>query len=88
MEEKISAIRLDGRKKLHLTGISEVICFLEDHGELISASGILVVAGEGLHMEKLDLDKGEVLISGRIDSLYYPAGDEPEKKSLFRKLFS
>jgi len=88
MEEKTSQVRIDNRKKLFLTGISEVICFLEDHGELISCSGILVVAGEGLHMEKLDLEKGEVLITGRIDSLYYPAGDEPNKKGLFRKLFS
>ena len=88
MEEKTSTIRLDGRKKMHLTGISEVICFLEDHGELTGTDGILVVTGEGLHMEKLDLDKGEVLITGRVDSLYYPAGDEPVKKSIFRKIFS
>lgn len=88
MEEKQCSIRLDGRKKLHLTGISEVICFLEDHGEIISSQGILVVTGEGLHMEKLDLEKGEVFVTGRIDSLYYPAGEESGKKSLFQKLFS
>ncbi len=88
MEEKVCTVKLENRKKLVLTGILEVICFLEDHGEFVSTEGHLVITGEGLHMEKLDLDKAEVLVSGKIDSLYYPAGTGDEKKSLFRKLFS
>lgn len=88
MEEKQGAVRLDGRKKLSLTGVLEVVCFLEDHAEFATSEGALQITGEGLHMEKLDLEKGDVFVTGRVDSLFYPGQDEPIRKGLFQKLFS
>ncbi len=88
MEEKKNLVVLEERRSLRLTGILEVVCFLEDRAELVTALGNLQITGAGLHMEKLDLEKGEVVITGLISSLYYPESAVTEKKTIFSRLFS
>jgi sporulation protein YabP len=55
---------------------------------LESTLGFCQITGESLHMEKLDLEAGEVILTGRIISLYYPDDTDGAKKGLFRRLFS
>lgn len=88
MEDRTDTVHLENRKKLSLNGVLEVVCFLEDRAELILEGGRLQITGIGLHMERLDLEKGEIFVTGRVDSLYFPDGNEREKKGFFAKLFS
>ena len=88
MEEKRHSVRLTDRKELFFSGILSVVSFREDTVELESALGFCQITGEGLHMEKLDLEAGEVVLTGRIVSLYYPEEADTSKKGLFRRLFS
>ena len=88
MEEKKNQIVLEDRRNLHLTGIQEIVCFLEDRVELVTALGNIQITGSDLHMDKLDLEKGEAMITGLISSLYYPESGGSEKKKLLSKLFS
>ena len=44
-------------------------------------AGVLVVSGEDLHIGKLSLDGGELLVEGRIDGLNYE--DAPQRKESF-----
>lgn len=71
-------LQLDGRARLHMTGVVEVESFDETTIVLTTTKGVLIVRGEGLHLQLLRLDGGEVLIDGTIDSLSYedaqPAG--------------
>ena len=59
------------RKSCSLTGVADVIAF--DEGEVILETdmGVLVVKGHELHVKRLDLEKGEVDIDGRMDSFFY-----------------
>ena len=59
------------RKGGSLTGVKDVIAF--DEGEVILETdmGVLVVKGHELHVKRLDLEKGEVDIDGRMDSFFY-----------------
>ena len=88
MEEKRHAVRLIDRKELSFNGVLSVVSFREDTVELESTLGFCQITGEGLHMENLDLEAGEVVLTGRIVSLYYPDDTETNKKGLFRRLFS
>ena len=88
MEETKHSLKMESREHLHFTGILSVISFREDGAELESTDGALQITGEGLHMEKLDLERGEVILTGRLRSLYYPDSFSPERKSLFKRIFS
>ena len=51
---------------------------------------MLMIKGKDLHVNKLNLEKGEVDIDGTIDSLTYSEVSDYSKKgeSLFKRLFS
>jgi sporulation protein YabP len=77
MEEKImeeenkSSLSLENRKKLTLTGIVEVISFDDQKISLSTKLGNLSIKGEGLKMNKLDVQNGDVSIMGTISSMIY-----------------
>lgn len=88
MEEKKHSVQLNERSDLYFSGILSVVSFQEEAVELESTMGFCQITGNDLHMEKLDLEKGEVILKGKIKSLYYPDMQENQNKGLFRKLFS
>ena len=88
MEEKKHSVAMIDRKEMSLTGILAVESFREDAAELESTLGPLVLTGEGMHMEKLDLEKGEVSLTGKVISLYYPEDTTEKKRGLLARLFT
>ncbi len=85
MEEKKTAILLTDRKTLHLSGVTEIFSFRETEAEFSTLSGPLQVTGQGMHMEKLDLEKGEVSLTGFIISLYYPDEEKTESRGFLSR---
>lgn len=61
----------NNRKSGTISGVSDVLSF--DVGEILleTQMGMLLIKGNDLHVNRLTLDKGEVDIEGRIDSLTY-----------------
>ena len=55
------------------------------HIVLTTSEGSLIVRGEGLHIEKLSLDGGDLLVEGTVESLTYE--EEEPHQSLFGRLF-
>lgn len=64
-------LMLDSRKLLTLTGIADVQGFDEQTVNLRTDTCSLVVKGEKLHINKLNLESGDVCIDGEIHSLQY-----------------
>lgn len=64
-------VTLDSRNRLNMTGIKEVESFDEGMVVLHTTRGTLVVRGEGLHLQLLSLDGGQVHVDGTVDSLIY-----------------
>ena len=82
-------VRMEDRKKVEFTGITDVISFEPVKVMLESDYGVIVIKGDALHDNKLYVEKGELDVDGRIDSLVYsqnsPAGKKGE--SLVNRLF-
>jgi sporulation protein YabP len=93
MEEKIISkahkVILNNRKNGSFTGILDVISF--DIGEILLETelGMLHIKGKDLHVNRLNLEKGEVDIEGLIESFHYspvPVGIKG-KDSLLGRIF-
>ena len=75
----------DDRRRLSLTGVTEVDSFDENTMLLRTNRGLVSVRGEGLHIERIDLEAGALELRGRIRELSY---DEPARGGLLARLFS
>ncbi|MPM62443.1 Spore protein YabP [bioreactor metagenome] len=79
-------IILENRSSLSVSGVEEVESFDEGSIVMYTSSGTLVVSGQGLHIEKLSLDGGDLKVEGTIDSLSYEDQGR-EKGGLLARLF-
>lgn len=78
-------LTLDNRSLLTLTGVEDVAGFDEQTINVRLADCALVVKGADLHISKLSLDSGDVVIDGRIGSLQYlGAAGRSLRSKLFR----
>ena len=68
-------IILEEREQLIVSGVEEVERFDEETILLTTAQGALEIQGEGLHIEKLSLDGGDLRVEGRVNALIYEAED-------------
>lgn len=79
-------LTLDGRSRLNISGITEVESFDEGMVVLHTTRGTLVVRGNGLHLQMLSLDGGQVHVDGTVDSLTYEDGSR-DAGGFFARLF-
>lgn len=87
-EENKSSLSLENRKNLILTGILEVISFCDDKISLNTKLGNLNIKGEGLKMNKLDVQNGDVIIIGTILSIVYSGKNVAKKKeNIIKRIF-
>lgn len=75
---------LDNRTSLTLTGVCDVLGFDEQTVNLLTDNGTLIVKGDSLHINKLNLDTKDVCIDGTVNALQYI---NQSSKSLKSKLF-
>lgn len=68
-----------------VTGVKEVISFDELAVLLITCCGQMTIEGEGLHISRLDLDRGEADIDGTVSGIYYSKIKE-KSGGFFRRL--
>ena len=64
-------ITLNNRGAGVITGVSAVISFDPNEVLLETEQGMLMIKGRDLNVTKLTLEKGEVEVDGRVDSLTY-----------------
>lgn len=82
---KNHSIMLDNRSKLAITGAEDVSGFNEETISVITTSGKLIIKGENLHIDKLNLDTGDVSVDGKINAMQYLGNDNQGSK--FSKIF-
>lgn len=88
IEDKKSNLTLENRKKLLLNGVIEVISFNEEKILFNTNLGMLTIKGSGLKMNKLDVQNGDVVIVGTVDSCIYSGSEaKQDKESILSKLF-
>lgn len=88
IEDKKSTLNLESRKKLSVTGVKEVVSFNEEEINLNTVLGTLRIRGNNLKMNKLDVQNGDLVIIGHIDSCTYINKEKKkENDSILSKLF-
>ena len=82
---KKHTLMLDNRSKLMITGAQDVNGFNEETVSVQTTDGTLVIKGSALHIEKLNLDTGDVCIEGKVSAMQYIGSASKSKLSkLFR----
>lgn len=86
---KVHKVLLSNRKSGSFSGVLDVLSF--DVGEILleTEQGMLLIKGNDLHVNRLTLEKGEIDIAGRIDSMAYSDINTYSKsnESFFGRLF-
>ncbi len=80
-------IVMENRKKLSVSGVIEINSFNEQMIEAITEMGMLIIKGEGLHINKLNKDSKDMSIDGKISSLVYQQKNNKSTGSVFKSLF-
>lgn len=87
-QNKKCNLSLENRKKLFLSGVEEVISFQDEKISLNTVLGNLTIKGNELKMSKLDVQIGDVIISGIISAMIYNEKNvKVTKESIIKKLF-
>ena len=68
---KSHKLMINNRKNSTVTGVLDVLSFDLNEILLETEQGMLVVKGTDLHVNRLSVEKGEVELSGNIDSAAY-----------------
>ncbi len=80
-------ITMDNRERVIVTGVSDAASFNEVEIVLSTDFGELAISGEDLHIAKLNLDDGQLVVEGQIVAIEY-LDQQPQRSSgLFTKLF-
>jgi sporulation protein YabP len=64
-------IILESRKRMSVSGVTDVDKFDEDTVHLYTILGELTIKGSDLHVSDLSVETGEMNIEGQIDSIIY-----------------
>ena len=80
---------INNRHTSLVTGVLDVLSFDLNEILLETEQGMLMVKGSDMHVNRLSLEKGEVDLSGNIDSVAYSDAGMQGKKGdkFFTKLF-
>ena len=86
---KAHKLVVNNRKTSMVTGVLDVLSFDLNEILLETEQGMLMVKGTDLHVNRLSLEKGEVDISGKVDSLQYSdmSKGNDRGESFFGRLF-
>lgn len=79
-------IIMENRTKISISGVENAESYNENEVILHTSKGILIIRGDMLNLSKLNLDSGEITVTGHIMTLEYV---EPKKSgsSILSKIF-
>lgn len=78
-------LSVENRRQVMASGVLDVDRFDEKAVVVLTNMGVLTVEGEDLHINRLNVESGEIAIEGAIDRLQY--SDLKEKGGVFKGLF-
>jgi len=80
-------IILEDRRLLTVSGVSDVDSFDERTITVFTDMGELTVRGSDLHINRLSVEVGELLLEGKIDSVSYADPSPKSAGGFFGKVF-
>lgn len=80
------SLLIEDRKSVTITDVVDVESFDEENIFMILAGGGLVLRGENLQIQKLDVEEGKAAIRGSLTSATYTAKKEKQEGSLLKRI--
>lgn len=77
---------MEDRKQITVTDVKDVDSFNEESILLTIQGGGLILKGQDLHIHKLDIEDGKVIITGSINSAVYTEKREKAEGGFFKKM--
>ncbi|NMA95236.1 MAG: sporulation protein YabP [Clostridiales bacterium] len=89
MRSRGHSILMENRTKITITGVVDVDSFDESMVLLATDMGLVTLHGEDLHINKLNLEEGHLIVEGQIEALEYSDGDmfRDKSASIWGRLF-
>jgi sporulation protein YabP len=83
------SILMENRQKVSITGVQDVDSFDESTVILVTDLGYITLHGVDLHISKLNLEEGQLIVEGEVIALQYSDDDYGRGKGsgLFSRLF-
>lgn len=72
-------LQLDNRQRAVISGVEDVESFNEQMIILMTSAGAMTLIGEGLHISRLNLDEGQLLVEGQVFALEYDERSKPTR---------
>lgn len=88
MENEIFAdqnVSLFARKRIELTGITDVTSFTESSVEAEYSGGMIAVEGEELKIEEFSSESGRLTVCGTVNGFFYFGRARKNKRGFFGK---
>ncbi len=82
---RVHNVIIEQRRKLNLSGVTDVVGFEDETIVLRTVMGSLTVKGEDLHIGSFSTSSGDIDIDGKIIALVY-TDDDGGKGGFFRRL--
>lgn len=79
-------IYIEDREKVTVTGVTDVEHFNEETILLTIQGGGLIIKGQKLHVQKLDLEDGKVIITGFACSAAYTEKKDRQEKGFLKRI--
>ena len=80
------SINLKGRSDLFISGLEHIYSFSDKKVEIQTCEGRMVIDGEELDMNKLNLEENVISVQGTIHSIVYSKSKDP-KEGFLKKVF-
>lgn len=77
---------IEDRKRLSVSGVTDVESFDEETVALATELGELIIHGYDLHINRIDVESGDLSLEGEIISLTY-TDNQPQSSGFLGRLF-
>lgn len=81
--EKTHEIILKTRREMRVSGVTEVESFDETGAVFHTVCGTVTVEGKEIRIGVLDVESGNVSLSGRVDAVFYSSEERESKRGVF-----
>lgn len=88
-EYKGHRVNIEGKRRVSISAVEDIDSFNENEIIFLTAAGMMTISGQDLHISKLSLDEGLLIIDGEVYSVEYADLEEErtQKSGFLSRVF-
>ncbi len=88
-DKKPHRVTIEGRERITVSSVEDMDSFNENEAIFLTGEGMMTVTGGDLHVNRLDLTEGVIVIDGLIEAIDYADHEEQRlgKGGLIKRVF-